>query len=224
MKLMTLCVFAGLVGLGVALYFIVQPQDLSDLDGRGPESADGSPRDLKTVLQKSLEGGYELKISEEEINLYLAETLEAEQGGLLGGQVEITDVAVRLEDSRAEVILVREIAGYPLTLSMYLRVEQREQPDGRVTTRIFRDGGKFHESIPRPGVGGRFGRLPVPEGFLHLVMPSFEKLAEVYRDPAAEEPVKEIDFMEDMARIRIEEGRLVLDPQADAAGIPDPVR
>ena len=54
-------------------------------------------------------------------------------------------------------------------------------------------------------VGGRFGRLPVPQGFLLLVMPSFGKLAAVL--------APEGDLVQEMARIRIEDGRLILDPR-----------
>lgn len=221
-KLAALVALAGLVGLGAALWFIATPQDLTDLDGRAPAAADESPRDLKEVLRRSIERGFEATITEKELNLYLRDTLEATQGGLLAGQVTLEDVAVRLEDGRAEIITVRDVAGYPLTLSMYLRVEQFERPDGELVTEVFRNGGPYHEKLPRPSIGGRFGKLPVPEGFLHLVMPAFESLAAVYRDAEADSPEKEIDFIESMARVRIEEGKLVLDPVPNTRTIPAP--
>jgi len=218
-KLTTLVVFVGLAGLGAALYFIAQPQDLSDIDGRGPAAVGKASRNLKEVLKNSSEGAYPLKLTEEEINLYLRDTLESKQGGFLEEWVDIEDVAVRLEDDRAEVIMVRSIAGYPLTLSMYIRIEQTEQPDGRITTQIFRNGGAYQEWLPKPGIGGRFGQLAVPEGFLLTVMPAFSQLASVYREAPApgsmmrRKPVKEVDFIEDMSRISIEDGKLLLDPR-----------
>ncbi len=88
-KLTTLAVFAGLVGLGGALYTISQPQDLSDITGYGPSAVGKDSRNLKAVLKNATEGGYPLKLSEEEINLYLRDTLEFEQGGLLAEWVKL---------------------------------------------------------------------------------------------------------------------------------------
>lgn len=219
-KLVVLFVMLGLGGLGAAIYFIALPQDLTDLDGRGPAAVSKDSRDLVEVMRNAIDGGYSASITEEDVNLYLRDTLKAEQGGVLASQVSISDVAVRLEDGRAEVIIVRDVAGYPLTLSMYLRVEQTEQPNGRVTTQIFRDGGPYHESLPQPPVGGRYGRLPVPQGFLRLVLDSFVNLAGVYRTTEGGGPTKALDFVDEMARVRIEEGKLVLDPVAGGMDLP----
>ncbi len=220
-KLLGLLMVVGLAGVGAAMFFIFQPQDLSDLDGRGPGAVGKPSRDLPQVMKNALDGGYPLTVTEEDVNLYLRDTLKAEQGGMLADQVKIRDVAVRLEDGRAEVIIERDVAGQSLTLSMYLRVDQRELPDGRVTTQIFRNGGLYHESLPRPAVGGRFGKLPVPEGFLHLVLPSFESLAAVYRTDGSK-PVKALDFINEMSRIRIEEGKLVFQSSPGMPMVPSP--
>lgn len=219
-KLVGLLLFVVAIGVGAAVVSIVQPQDLTDLEGRGPGVVGEKSRDLPQVMKNALEGGYALTLTEKEINLYLRDTLKAEQGGFLADQVKIRDVAVRLEEDRAEVIIERDVAGQTLTLSMYLRVEQTELPDGRVTTEIFRNGGLYHESLPRPSVGGRFGQLPVPEGFLHLVLPSFTKLASVYRSESEVRSEKALDFIDDMARIRIEEGKLVMQSSPSMPGIP----
>lgn len=218
-KLTALFVFGGLIGLGAAVFFILQPQDLSDLEGSGPGAVGKSSRDLQEVMQNALDGGYSLSLTEEEINLYLRDTLKAEQAGMLASQVSIRSVAVRLDEARAEVIIEREVAGRPLTLSMFLRVEQTELPTGTINTEIFLDGGPYHESLPWPAVGGRFGRLPVPQGFLVLVLPSFKNLAGVYRTDGAE-AVKALDFIDEMARIRVEEGKLVLDPVPNTRAMP----
>ena len=64
--------------------------------------------------------------------------------------------------------------------------------------------------------GGRFGKLVVPQGFLLLVMPAYEKLVPLFRE--------EIHLgFEEMARIKIEKNRLVLDPRepsGDPSGLP----
>lgn len=226
-KLGLLFVFCGLGGLAAAVVFIVQPQDLSDVSGSGPAAVGRPARDLKAVLKASLDQGYELPLTEDEINRYLRDTLMKQQTGPLADKVKIREVMVRLEEGRAEVVIVREIAGYPFTVSMYVRVHQEVRPDGSEATQIFRNGGPYHESLPRPAVGGRFGRLPVPEGFLLLTMDAFAKLAAVYRTPDgrtySKTPDKELDFIEEMARIRIEEGKLVLSPTAPGSALP-PIR
>ena len=212
-KLAVLFLLLIVGGLGAALYQISQPQDMSDIAGTGPRAVGKTSRNLKTVLANSLKGSYELTLTEHDINLYLRDTLKVKQGGPLGDQVSFDDVAVRLEDDHAEIIMARSIAGYPFTVSMFLRVEQSELPNGSILKEIVRNRGPYHEAIPRPGVGGRFGKLPVPEGFLLLVMPAFEKLASVYRDTESSKPTKELDFIEEMSRFSIVDGKLVLDPR-----------
>ncbi len=206
-KFLTLFAMAGIGGLGVALWFLFQPQDLSDIAGIGPASASKSSRNLQAVLKSSVERAYPITLSEEEINLYLRQTLEAKQGGLLGSAVEFQRVCVRLEEDLAEIVMERSVMGYPFTVSMFVRVEQSETLQG-VERSVFRDGGPYMEEAPRLRRGGRFGKLVVPQGFLLLVLPSFEKFAAVYR--------KEIgEGVEEMSRITLQEGKLVLDPRPD---------
>ena len=201
---------------------ISQPQDLSDIEGRGPGAVGKPSRDLKAVLANSLKGGYKLTLTEEEINLYLRDTLKSRQGGFLESQVSIDDVAVRLEGEHAEIIIVRTVAGQPFTVSMFVTVIQSELPNGTILTEVGRHRGPYHELIKRPLVGGRFGSLPVPQGFMHLVLPSFENLAAVYRDAEAKKPVKELDFVEEMPRFSIVGGKLVLDPNPNVREVPMP--
>lgn len=207
-KLAGLLIFLVIVGLGAAMYFISQPQELSDIGGYGeddPRPAPASPpRDLRTVLEKSIEGNYSVTISESEINQMLARELEIKQGGELGRWVSIKSVLVRLKEDVAEVIIVRDVEGYPLTTSMFLQIEQVESQKG-ISTKIHLHGGGYHEMLPYPTRGGRFGQLTVPQGFLIMVMPEFRKIAEIF-----DAEIK-LGF-EQMARIEIQNKRLMLDP------------
>ncbi len=64
----------------------------------------------------------------------------------------------------------------------------------------------FDASLPRPLMGGRFGKLVVPQGFLILVLPAFDKLPPLFHD--------EIELgLRRMARVTIEKGKLVMDPR-----------
>ncbi|MEP2774800.1 MAG: hypothetical protein ABJQ29_16600 [Luteolibacter sp.] len=205
-KLMGLLVFATIVGLGAALYFVTQPQDLTDLQESPAAAARGvSPdRDLRQVLEKAIQGDHSVNLSEKELNRWLGSQLELEQGGALASNVSLKRVWVRLREGVAEVIIERDVAGFPMTTSMFLQVEQLETATG-MRTNVHLHGGGFHESVPVPTRGGRFGQLTVPQGFLNMVMPDFVKLAEVFQ------PEIELGF-EKMARIRIKDKRLELDP------------
>lgn len=215
------------------MFFIAQPQDLSDIGGYGPAAKKTSARDLKTVLQSALNRGYPVALTETELNQWLGQTLSAKQGGLLAGQVSLDRVWIRLEDGYAEVIMERAVMGRPFTVSMFLKIEQAQGARG-IKTEIHRHGGPYHAYLPLPPRGGqmrwatiecaapcpprggRFGKLVVPQGFLILVLPAYEKLAELYRE--------EIRLaFEEMVRIRIEPNRLILDsrePAGDPSKLP----
>lgn len=196
---------AVLCGLGTAVFFVTQPQDLSDIGGYGPASAGESSRDLRAVLRASLDRGHTLTLGETEINRWLGRTLTAKQGGPLADKISMERVCVRLEDDVAEVIMERSVFGKPFTVSMFVKVEQTEGSGGQRTV-VHRHGGPYTPDLPKPMRGGRFGKLVVPQGFLILVVPAYEKLAETYRE--------EIRLaFEEMAVIRIESNRLVLDPR-----------
>lgn len=206
-KLGGLLVLALLVGLGAALYHVYLPQDISDIGGVEPSLTipASPPRDLRAVLEKSIEGDYSVTLSETELNQWLARELKLKQGGELAEWVSLKRVCVRLRAGVAEVIIERDVAGYPLTTSMFLQVEQMESAEG-ISTQIHLHGGGFHELAPIPTRGGRFGQLTVPQGFLIMVMPDYRKIADLFG------PEIDLGFQR-MARIKIEDKRLVLDPK-----------
>jgi len=194
-RLVALSVVLLISGLAYALFLIFSPQHMKDI-----AVSDQPARDLKTVFKKSIEGSYELTISEEEINTYIAQTLAMQQKGLCEKFASLEKVLVRLEKDRAEVTMVRKVAGLDLTISMWCKVSQTENERGEIQTHVDFDGG--------PGIarGGRFGKLVVPQGFLLLVRSSFEALAAQYPEELR------LGF-EEMVRIRMEDGALVLDPR-----------
>jgi len=202
--LVKLFMLVFLAGLGAAVFYIAQPQDLTDVGGYGPAAAMAQRKDLKATLQRSLDLGHEVTLTEEDINGYLNRTLATKQGGLLGSQVSLDGAWVRLEDGRLEVVLERRIFGQPLTISTYVQISQTVAPTGDHNTDIVLHCGPYIKDVP-PNRGGRFGQLVVPEGFLYLVLPSFQKLAANYQD--------EFGLLARMARIRIEKDKLILDPR-----------
>lgn len=215
-KLFGLLVFAVVAGLSAGIYFVSQPEDLTDIGGYDPaeETPASPPRDIETVLRKSIEGDYSVTLSETELNNWLGRELELRQGGELAEWVSLKRVWIRLREGVAEIIIERDVAGHRLTTSMFLQVEQSDTAKG-IITQIHLHGGGYHEDVPMPTRGGRFGRVTVPQGFLILVMKDFEKIAQLFET--------EIDLgFRQMSRIRIEDKRLMLDPkqpsQTESAG------
>ncbi|MBC8125525.1 MAG: hypothetical protein H8M99_00045 [Gloeobacteraceae cyanobacterium ES-bin-144] len=207
-KFVVLILLVAALGLGTALFFIIQPQDLTNVGGNSVALKFAPVRDLTTVLKSSIDRGYPVTLTETEINQWLGRTLRTKQGGLLGGQISLDRVWVRLEDDYAEVIMERKLMGSPFTTSMFIRIDQMQGAKG-VVSEVHLDGGPYHESVPNPPRGGRFGKLVVPQGFLILVMPAYKKLAAVFKD--------EIHLgFEEMAKIKISKGRLMLDPRASS--------
>jgi hypothetical protein len=204
-RLLSTFILLVVCGLGTAVFFVTQPQDLSDIGGYNSAASVESPRDLRAVLRASLDRGHAVTLSEMEINRWLGHTLAAKQGGPLAGKVSLDRVCVRLEDGVAELIMERSVFGKPFTVSMFVKVEQTESSGG-VRTAVHRHGGPYSPDLPKPMRGGRFGKLVVPQGFLNLVIPAYVKLAETYHEEIR------LGF-EEMAGIRIESKRLVLDPK-----------
>jgi hypothetical protein len=204
-KLLLLILLIAAGGLATAIVSVVQPQDLTDLGGYAPPAKPLPERDMKAVLRNAIDRGYAVTLSEAEINQWLGRTLVTKQEGFLADKVTLNRVWVRLEEGRAEVIMDRSIMGHRFTVSMYLQAERVEGPDGTATD-IILHGGPYHPDFPKPTRGGRFGKLVVPQGYLKLVMPAFEKLADKFREE------RELGFRE-MSRIRMEKGKLILDPR-----------
>ncbi len=205
-KLLVWYVMTVGLALAAALLWVTQAQDLTDIGGYGAPADGAAARDLHQVLQSALTRRYAVTLSETEINQWLQRTLVAKQGGRLGGVVTLERVWVRLQDGCAEVVMQRKILGQPFTVSMFLQVAQTEGPKGVVTEVLLHGGPYFQANLPVPMRGGRFGKLVVPQGFLHLVVPAYARLAELYQ--------AEIHLgFEEMSRVTIAKGRLVLDPR-----------
>jgi hypothetical protein len=204
-KLLLLILLAAMGGLGTAVHFVTQPQDLSDLGGYGPAVKATPPRDMEAVLQNATDRNYAVTLSEAEINLWLAKTLAMKQGGFLAEPVKLEHFWVRLEEGRAELIMERTILGKPFTLSMYFTVE-KEHSGKNSYTNFIPSGGRFLKDYNFPQKGGRLGQLVVPQGFLHLIIPSYEKVAALFSNEI------ELAFNK-MQRINFETDRIVLDPR-----------
>jgi hypothetical protein len=207
MRALSLIVMLLIAGFAFVLVLIFQAQNLDDVRTGNDPVNPTTARDLNKVFSEAIAGSYPVRISEDEINAYLVKTLESKQDGLAAGYVKLEKVLVRLEEGRAEIIMVRKLGDIDFTLSMWVAVNQTENARGEIETLIELDGGPMplFSFVDR---GGRFGKLVVPQGFLLLVRPAFTALAEQYPEEIR------LGF-EEMSRIRIEDGVLVLDPRFD---------
>lgn len=199
--LFLIVLFAGVIAAG---YFIARPQNLREIGGYGAGNGE-SARDLAVVMEKSLEKGHSLALTEKEINQWLSRTLSTRQGGLAARWVTLDGVWVRLLDGHAEVVQERTVMGRTFTVSVFVSIDCTEEA-GRIRKQVHLHAGPYHGDVPRPVRGGRFGQAVVPQGFLIFVMPSFRKLADVFR--------REIHLgFEEMSSVRFEERRLILHPR-----------
>ena len=139
-RLIVLVLLLAAVGLGFSMYFMAQPQDLSDIHGYTPETRALLRRDIRLMLKNSLDRSYPVTLTEGEINQWLLGVLKATQGGPLADKVALDGVWVRLEDGRAEVVLERKVMGKPFTVSMYLQIVQTESENGARTEVQFHGG------------------------------------------------------------------------------------
>lgn len=203
--LMKLCVLVVLGGVGYAGYLVSLPQDLSDIAGQGKVDSLAGVRDLKVVLDNSLEKKFPVTLTEKEINEWLTKNIRVEQRGLLSEHAKLERVLVRFESGVAEVIFVRKIKDWTFTHSLYCQLESKKE-NGESTTVLHLNGGKYHPMLDRPTKGGRFGRLEVPQGFVMLTMPAYHRLAESLKDELQLAVSK-------MEKVKIESNRVVLEPE-----------
>ncbi|MEI8037721.1 MAG: hypothetical protein WCJ14_04965 [Verrucomicrobiota bacterium] len=212
-KLLVWSLVTGGLVVAVALSLVPQAQDLTDLSGYGTAAAAAPDRDLKLLLQRAVDHGYSVTLTQADLNHWLGRALVTKQGGRFSESVSLDRVWVRLDDGCAEVIMARTILGQPFTVSMFLQVQRMEGPKGVFTEVLLHGGPYSNTTLPLPPRGGRFGKLVVPQGFLLLVVPAYARLADLFRD--------EIHLgFEEMSRIQIKKGRLVLDPREFSDGQP----
>ena len=190
--------------LALALAVMMLPQDLSRIEGYGEGAKTREARDLTAVLRESLERGHEVTISEDELNRWIGQNLKLKQQGLLGHAIEIKGLGIRLREDEIEMVMERSFYGLKSTLSMYFQVLV-EADDNKSSKEVLLHGGPLVEFFPLLKRGGRFGRLTVPQGYIHLVKPAFFQLGEVCDEELG------IAFRK-MHDISVEEGQVVFTP------------
>ena len=193
-----------LIFLFTAISLSFLPQDLSDLEGRNEDaSAARPPRNLERVLENAADQGIQVTLTEEEINQWLASRVKGTQEGTLKDTVAYRGAWVRLNEGSAELIFEREAFNRIHTIAMNVEIEQLLRENEQMSTNIHWQG-------------GRLGQMPVMQGYLILVMSSYEELAK-----ALAPEVKSLkSLLEGKAVVKFEEGKVTFEPRS-IGGSPD---
>ena len=188
-RLFLLCGFLIVAGLGFSVYLSFQPQNLEGISGYRPNDRSEDIIDIPSQIEDAAKTRQPISFDEREINSWLATHLLVKQEGKLADEVNMKGVWVRFdqaEGGRAEIVIEREIRGMTHTSSLYLRFERKKKENGSFTTTVRKDGGRFLGTIL---IGGRFGQLKVPQGFLLFTQEAYQSLGSLFE--------REIGFLED---------------------------
>lgn len=196
-------------GLGYGVYGSFQGQDLSDIAGYAETDREPYQNGVPSMIALAANTRQSVEISEKLMNTWLAENIKARQEGQLADYVKLKGVWVRFEEEeggRAEIIIEREIEGRSHTVSMYLRVERKKKEDGTFTNYIHKDGGSFFGLL---AIGGRFGSIRVPQGFLLFTQDSYRSLSNLFEEEIGW--IKKEIIKEASGRVIFEDGKMRID-------------
>jgi hypothetical protein len=167
--------------MGMLCALIMMPESTANLTTQDAVATNVLKR-LQTAFD---ENEKVLELTQEELNLYIEDSIEAEiSRGFAGGLTQFEDLKLGLEDGAIDFVMVRRIAGMRSTVSIRLGVELENQ--------------RVKVSVP----SGYFGSLKVPSGLTKLIMPAFASLKDAYVD--------EINLMLKATKISVKKGKVVL--------------
>ncbi|MGJ8725226.1 MAG: hypothetical protein ACSHYB_11765 [Roseibacillus sp.] len=193
-----LLALALLVFLFTAITLSFLPQDLSDLEGRNEDGTSTPPaRNLERVLENAASQGIQVTLTEEEVNQWVASKVKGTQEGVLGKSVSYRGTWIRFKEGSAEVVFEREAFNRLHTIAMNVEIEQLIEGNNQMSTNIH-------------WRGGRLGQMPVMQGYLLLVMSSYEELAKAM----APEMRSLKSLLQGKATIEFEEGKVSFEPRS----------
>ena len=186
-SLMTVFLSMAILGLIAIIAMMMMPKDMGHISGFPAKlETEGVPRNLLDEAQRlMINRGRELSISETELNTYLNQRLQAEQGGLMGSIVEFKGVYVDIAPQTAEIFIERELFGFPVTMSSKVKVEN------------------FRGKLVYTPAGWSLGKLETEKRIIKPVMDLFKRLRTTCAD--------EYQVMQQMHNVRFEDDKLVLD-------------
>lgn len=186
-----------LIFLFTAITLSFLPQDLSDIEGRKEDATSAPPsRNLERVLENAVTQGIKVTLSEEEINQWIAQKVAGTQEGWLAKSVSYRGTWVRLKEGSAQVIFERQAFNRLHTIAMNIEISQDIEENNRMSSKI-------------NWAGGRLGQMPVPQGYLMLVMSSYEELT-----TALAPEIRSLrSLLEGKATIEFLDGKIIFEPR-----------
>ncbi|MDB4408821.1 hypothetical protein N9165_02000 [Akkermansiaceae bacterium] len=183
-RLFLLVAFLLVVGMGFTVYLSFQPQDLDGISGYRSDDRLENPIDIPARIEAAAKSRQPITLSERQINSWLAANLKVKQEGKLADVVDMKGVWIRfdkVEGGRAEIVIEREVRGIIHTSSLYMRFERKKKENGAFTTTVRKDGGRFLGAVL---IGGRFGQLKVPQGFILFTQDAYKSLGALFEREA----------------------------------------
>jgi len=139
------------------------------------------------IKQAVIKGSAEIEISETEINRHLEKVLTARMAASLEKSVRFEKLHFDLDPGIAHATLVWDIAGQRQTATVDLAITHLDKV--------------FRVDV----IGGAYGHLQVPRGFVRPLRPALISLSTVLKE--------EVQALFQMNQVRIAEGKLLLDPR-----------
>jgi hypothetical protein len=208
-RLFILIAFLMVAGLGMGVYLSFQPQDLTTISGYSPDDRSERVTDVPDMIRTAAKNRQPIVLSEKQVNSWLAENLKVRQEGVFAKETELKGVWVRFDEAeggRAEFIIERKIRDITHTTSMFLRFQRRKKEDESFTTTVSKDGGSFLGTIL---IGGRFGKLKIPQGFLLFTQSAYANLGALFEEEFT--IIEQNIIKEGAGRIIFEEKKMRID-------------
>ncbi len=181
--------FLGIVGLLLSLCVLMWiPRSLDDVKG----AYDDTPvHDLFSIAGQAGATPNSYSFSESELNRYLKKTCRMRQGGPLSIIAHPSQVSLKIHDGYGELIISRIVGSHMRhTISVYLSFAYSGEHAERHVSLQLQAGDQQAGIFPE---GGRIGLLPIPHGYMQMMIPSLESLLDVYPELAT--LVQDYDFL-----------------------------
>ncbi|MES2598472.1 MAG: hypothetical protein V4662_24265 [Verrucomicrobiota bacterium] len=174
-----------LSALAGAAWVAHRPVPLKSSEAAKPNA---KPRDLVDELkQAAIKGSGTVEIGEGELNRHLGRVLTGKMAPSLGQSVKFDRLNIDFEPEVAHLTLVWKVLGHPSTATVDLKVARLEKV--------------FRVEV----VGGAYGHLTVPRGFLRPLSPALRGLSDALHD--------EIQALFQMNEVTFTQNKVVLDPR-----------
>ncbi|MDE0859957.1 MAG: hypothetical protein OSA93_07340 [Akkermansiaceae bacterium] len=208
-RLFILIAFLMVAGLGMGVYLSFQPQDLTTISGYSPDDRSERATDVPAMIRLAAKNRQPIVLSEKQVNSWLAENLKVRQEGNFAKETELKGVWIRFDEAeggRAEFIIERKVRNITHTSSMFLRFQRRKKEDDSFTTTVRKDGGSFLGTVL---IGGRFGKLKIPQGFLLFTQDAYANLGALFEEEF--QMIEQNIIKEGAGRIVFEEKKMRID-------------